>query len=421
VGRDAAIYRSVLPAVPAAGAGRAVLLTVRDGCDPVRLRSGGAASADGCLAPTVADHQVGAYGLLELPQAGAVGAVQSTGRAEVAAVAEGRGAAGWWSYGPAVESDASGQLAFPVAIAPDLRPELWITNQHPTATTQISLVMFDGNRETHRLYDDPSPLCPGATRSYDVAELAGEVPPTSGRGGSGPPMLSLRAQSFNPALGNAAPPIAGAMVLSSSVGSTAYAGFSQSPVVVLGRALRGLRDVQLRTYVPVRRSAGEPALTTLLAITAYGTGPNENQFYIDVYDRDGALLAGEIGGALQGGAATFFDLGTARLPLPASFEGFAAVRGVQGYGQLAVLAVDRPAQADRPGESVTGDRLVSRPGLLLPRVADPSVPTPTTRPTLATTPTSGTPPVRPTRPAEATATTAAHTPAPLYLPHLRND
>jgi hypothetical protein len=421
-----------LPVVwPEDQGGRAVVMNASPQCQTARLRVG-SSSADECPQARVAEAVVPPFSAIDL-------AAQRGGRpgdslylapnGGLSAAADRLDDGGWYSYGAANVAD-SAQIAFPLAVAalPGLKSELWVTNQQVTATAKIAIVMFDGNGALHKLYNDPKELCPGSSRPYDIAALAGEIPPTIGRGerGQGPPMLSLRVESENKTLA-AAPPISGLMVLKSDLGVTAYSGLPPANEVRVLQAGRRDRGLQMQAVVPgVKMNYGTPPMSTLLAIQGI-MDPSPNTVYLDIYDPQGHLVRGEvpvfIGQGLVG--AGYFDFARPRIPagdspFPQNFIGTVVVRGQQGFGIVGVVAVDRPVAVNMTQPSPV-DRLSSVTSSLLPLWPDPSAPTPTPRPTQPpATRTPGEPtPGRPTPTAVApTPTTAAPAPQRLLLPAL---
>lgn len=428
-------FAQALPVVWSDGqGGRAVVMNASAQCQTARLRAVPLVEND-CPQARSMEAAIPPYGALDISADlnARPGGSLSLGPSDALSLAADRmDATGWISYGGTNVVD-SAQIAFPLAVAalPNLKSELWVTNHNVTATTKIAIVMFDGNGKLHKLINDPEELCPGASRRYDIVALAGEIPPTTGRGGGGgqgPPMLSLRVESTNTSLPTA-PPISGLMVLQSDLGITAYNGLpAPNEIRVLQAGRRDQGGLQIQTVVSgVKIGYGTPPMTTLLAIQGV-MDPSPPSVYLDIYDQQGTLVRGEvpvfIGQGLVG--AGYFDFTKARLPgspnpLPQNFIGSVVIRGQQGYGITGVVALDRPVAipATQPGT----DRLVSFGGALLPLWPDPSAPTPTpapTRPRPTPTPSEPTP-VPPTPTAvRPTPTSAIIDRAPLFLPALMN-
>lgn len=367
--------------------------------------------------------------------AGSAVAVDSGSREPAAGLVEGPGEligrvdevsdAGWQGYDmPEYSlSEGSARLAFPLAIGPlrDQRSTLWVTNQHPTATTQVSLLMFDGNRVQHRIYNDPMPLCAGATRAYDIVDLAGEIPPTQGgRDGApaGPPLLSLRVESLN-ADTPTAPPISAVLVLESAEGITALPGLVLPTELALAQRILAGSDrpgqggpLRPLSVLPGVRTAGrDDPRATLLAIQVLNRNLQaERTAYVDLLGADGQPVAERIPVNLGVGPAGFLDLGNlpqrADASLPPGFVGTAVVYGQQGRGVLGVAALTRELAAGDAPPAPGPDRMSLALAAMLVRGPDPTVPTATPRPTF--------PPASPSPPA-ATATTPAQ-PARILLP-----
>lgn len=351
---------------------------------------------------------------------------------------------------------SGGPLAFPMAVGPmtGQSSELLITNLHVTATAKIALTMYDGNGNVHRLYNDAEELCAGATRRYDIQALAGEIPPTTGRGGGGPqrpPYLSLRAEATSAQLPDFVP-LAGSLRIQSNEGLVAYAGqyLPAEQPLFRSRIDRVDGNGSLVAVVPdVKKNYGPDQLSTYLAIMNLQAPHPENIVSIDFYDESGKLVLGGVERALT--PVAFLDTqeavkrgvnngGATPTPgpvegLPDGFRGTALVRGQRIPGTLfTVLAIEhRTTTPPGPRTPVMLAAPLSVSGsVLLPSWPDPSIPTPTPRPRVTNTPGGPTPepgtgtPSRPrltpsVTPVEATPTTAAPTPAPggkAFLPGL---
>lgn len=377
----------VLPSVwPATQGGQAMLMNVvSTGCLTVNGRVG-LGTTDTCGSSPGLQAQVPplSSGALSLPGTGN-GPRSFAGQyqGEVIPAASRQDAGGWLSYSGAAASNQAGGVAFPLAIGPlpNTQAELLVTNLNMTATANVELVMFDGNRALQRLYTDPVALCAGGTRSYDITALAGEIPATvPGRGGAaGPPMLSLRLQGTSN-LFPQAPQLAGVMVMQNGQGVTGYGGLANSPATNVMQALRRQNQyIQSWTVVPgVKKNVGTERRSTQLAIQVLGNPQAENQAVIDLYDATGAKVnTQDIMVGLGDGPAGFVDLANLppRLRIPDGFVGTAVVRGQQNRGTLGVVALER-AEGAPPG-----DTLVSWTGVILPRFPDPNAPTATPLPT----------------------------------------
>lgn len=402
--RPGAPQPAVAGYVPRAAAVRMVNLGAE--CARIDVRAGRLADSGPCQLPQTSSVAIAPGQAFDLEPAGNAPVVGLAARGEVASSVAWSGPEGAASYdGQAQGAEGSGTLAFPVAVAPLTNPraELWVTNQAPTATTQIALLMWDGNLAQHRIFNDPDPLCPGTTRRYDIAALAGTIPPTRGRAGTeGPPSLSLRVESLNPDVPTA-PPIAGVMVVGGDEGIEAYSGIASPQELAL--ANRYLRQLQGQpgmgtSYAPTNAVAdvvvrhGPERRTTFLAIQAMGVGgAAERSAVIDLYDASGALVLAGTRVQLGAGPGAIVDIG--RLagramdrPIADGFVGTALVRGEQARGALGVLAFTRPTGPDiaAPGGA---DRLTLAVAPPLLRGPDPNAPTPTpipTRPTREPTP-----------------------------------
>lgn len=385
-----------------------------EACSPPQGSALGVAAYDSAtIAPRPAGAEVATFGLAPQNQ-------NPSALSDAALVADRLDASGWVSLagrgmGPAAES----VLLFPMAVVPlpNLKSELWVTNEHVTATAQVSLLMFDGNLNLRPPYQDPVPLCPGGTRRYDIQAIAGEIPPTTGRGDQpGPPLLSLRVEATSTQLPTFVP-VSGAMRFASDLGATAYSGFIPPVELAAFRARPGMDRGGMRTEIVVpgvKRAVGDERLSTMLSVMAYSP-QTENAITIDLHDALGRPVATGIRVQMGQGPAAYLDLGALppRQGVPEGFQGTAVIRGAQNRGTLAAIALDRPAApAARPqptpiapDQANRRDRVWSYSGSLLPQWPDPSVPTPTLVPTrMAPTPTATgarptlTPEVTPTPP-----------------------
>ncbi len=320
---------------------------------------------------------------------------------------------GWYTYGLTPVIRDVRQVYFPLAAGPleGMTSELWVTNNHVTATTTINLIMTNANGQVTKLVRDDVPLCPLSTRKYDVTDLAGEIPR---QGRNGPPMLSLSVSSTNLDLPQA-PPISAAILLETSLGTAAYAGFtSLNPLAALGVGRRD--DIQGTPVIAVpgvKMAYGQPQATTALVVQAV-RGGNVTRMYIDFIDADGKLVMDDAYFAARSDGGLLIDLaqpmgkvgGGDRSRLPAGFMGTALIRPEARRATLAVLAFDHAAgdrrgptpragapsrpwweQAPDQGDQVS---LSTVGGLQLLRPPDPNAPTATTAPTRAprATPTS---------------------------------
>jgi hypothetical protein len=374
--------RQVLPAVwPAGRGGRAVALNMGTECATLNARVGAGDLSPCSATQALPPVQVPPLAAQALAVTSAGGPASITGQVQGEAIlaAEGRDASGWWSYSGAGASNEWGGVAFPLAVGPlaDTQAELYVTNVNVTATAKVELVMFDGNQGLHKLYADPTPLCAGGTRRYNVTQLAGTIPPTSGHpGAEGPPLLSLRIQGTSNQT-QQAPMLAGVMIVKNGQGVTAYGGQANSVGSQLFQAIRWLQPgFGVWTVVPgVKKNAGPDRRTTFLAMQTMGNPLTDSGAYVDLYDAQGRVVAGWVPIRLGTGPAGFLDLGSAGLHLPDGFVGTAVVRGLLNRGIMAVVAMDVAAA---PG---AGDTLVSWPGVILPRWPDPSIPTATPFPT----------------------------------------
>jgi len=426
LGRPNASLPAAAPFVPPASAVR--LVNVGAECARITVRAGRAGDEGPCQLPQPSALEIAPQQAFDLEPAGNAPVVGYGARGEVVSSVAWADAGGAATYdGQPQGAEGAGILAFPVAVTPLTNPraELWVTNQAPTATTQIALLMWDGNLAQHRIYNDPEPLCPGATRRYDIVALAGTIPPTRNRAGTeGPPVLSVRVESLNAEVATA-PPIAGVMVVGGDEGMEAYSGVQNTTEMALaGRFLRQRQDQPggLVGYAPtnvvpnVMFRHGPDQLTTFLAIQALGIGGGaENQAVIDLYDSGGALVLAGARAQMGAGPGAVVDLGRigpragSDRGLPPGFFGTAVVRGAQGRGALGVVAFTRPLRA--AGAPAAGDALTVLVAPPLLRGPDPNAPTPSPVPTRPTR--MPTEPVSPTPGGDATATPALRlTPTP---------
>jgi hypothetical protein len=380
-GRPGGAGSFVLPSVwPGSAGGHAMLMNVVTNCLTVNGRVG-LGMTDSCSTPQTLQAQLPplSSGMLSLPdQANGPAAFAGQFQGEVIPAASRQNASGWLSYSGASASNQVGGVAFPLAIGPvpSTQAELLVTNMNVTATANVELVMFDGNRGLHKLYTDPVPLCAAGTRAYDITALAGEIPATMpGRGGAaGPPMLSLRLQGTTSQLPQA-PLLAGVMVM-----QNAYGGLANSAATNVMQALRRQNQyIESWTVVPgVKKKAGPDRRSTLLAIQVIGNPQAENQALVDFYDAAGTKVnTQDLAVGLGDGPAGFVDLANLppRLQVPDGFVGTAVVRGQQNRGTLTVVALERAEAAP------AGDTLVSWTGVILPRFPNPNAPTVTPSPT----------------------------------------
>lgn len=440
---------------PATGA-QALLANVDDGCARVDARLGSAAAPPDCAAPRMASFELAPFVAAPVAAGGSpagVRAVWAAAAEETVASVGWRDADGWAAYpsiGARETENHAGRLVFPVAMAglANERTELWVSNQHPTATAQIDINMWDANGNLLRFHGDAEGICAGGTKRYDLAAIAGEVPPLGGADvppeRQGPRYLSLRVESKNLTL-PVAPPISGAVVVRGDEGVEALPGLSM-PLILSrpsgrqvaggGGAQRPRGEARTVTVVPgVMHQFGPERRTTTLAVTLIGETRVENAAAADIYDLAGNLVIAGVG--VRAGAVTgFLDLGRPmRNPgggdaqpfrLPAGFIGTVVLRSPQGraatYGAVAItrptLPGGRPAPAPASGESFTVQM-----GSVVPVFADPNAPTATpfpTRPMATATPSGGAPtapPATATAAVEATPTGSVAA-ARLWLPRL---
>jgi len=363
-------------------------------CAPVRFASRGEQPPGfECPAATTFELEVPPAGMIEL--ADPVGAPRGIGfvtRGELGASAT------WHDSDGLRAADApmfggpggGGRLAFPIAVGPleDAVSTLHVTNQHASLDARIDLIMWDGNRSLRKAYSDPEPLCPGATRTYDITELAGEIPRTTGRGDAGaPPLLSLRVEAT--AEGSSTqPPIAGVLEISSPLGVAAYAGLNLPVVIASPRGIDGrpVRTSQAGvTVIPgVMANFGPDRRSTVLAVQTVNSNVRiERQALIAFYDASGTLVGEPLRLAMGEGPAGFVDLSTyaRRFGDDATFYGTAVIQGSLGRGTIGAAALTIPAAGRAGGRPPSTDALTLVTGNFLRGEADPSLPTPTTFPT----------------------------------------
>lgn len=402
------------------------VVSVAGECAPVRAVSAPESAEGACPPATSTDFELPPFSTSRLTaDAGPARGLALLSRSEIIAATDRRSAGGWASASaPVLTGGAtSGQIAFPVAVGPvtDARTTLWVTNQHVTATAQIDLLMWDGNGSLRVPFADPTPLCAGSTRAYDINAIAGEIPPTTGRGdAAGPPLLSLRVESTGYGI-ETAPPIGAQLEIESPSGTAAYAGLSYPTILGIAARLGAGGDRPITrgfargiTIVPgVMVNFGPERRSTMLAIQVLNSNAMaERQARIDLYDLSGALVVADVRVPLGIGPAGFLDLSTIAGRLGdsarAGFLGTAVVRGGQNQGTLGVVALTRQtAPSDRGGSTIEGDQLTLAQGSIVLFETDPSIPTPTPLPTRAgptATPTPGPDEPTPTMPADERST-----------------
>ncbi|MEO8084828.1 MAG: hypothetical protein ABI780_13475, partial [Ardenticatenales bacterium] len=403
----------VLAYAPASG-GQTLLTNADAECARVDVRSGVEGSAPSCTLPAPSTLSVAPYVAVPLPPAGG-----QTGSRVVAAYAAGEtiGSASWredegWGAYSAVglrELQTYGSvLAFPLAMAglTHERSELWVTNLNPTATAQIDINMWDGNGALLRFHGDAEGICPGGTKRYDIASMAGDIPPVGGTDvpieRQGVKFLSLRVASKNLALATA-PQIAGAIILRGDEGVEAVPGMAL-PLILSRPSGRQITEGGQRprgeamsvTVIPnVMNQYGPEHRTTTIAVTLIGNPNAENGAVADIYDAAGALVVSGI--AVRGATSTaYLDLsrpmralgGQADPPtqpfrLPAGFVGTVVLRASQGRGAtFGAVAITRPTQPNgKPMPApASGEAFDVRIGSIVPLFVDPTVPTRTPLP-----------------------------------------
>ncbi len=453
-GRRGALSQA-LPYAPASGA-QVAIANVDGACARVDARIGGTVAPPACTPPRTATFELAPLAVGPVAAGGAPAGVRavwaSAAEETVGSVAwqDGDGWAAYPSLGPRETENHAGRLAFPVAMAglANERSELWVSNLHPTATAQIDINMWDANGNLLRFHGDSDGICAGGTKRYDLAAIAGEVPPLGGADvppeRQGPRYLSLRVESKNLSLATA-PPIAGVVILRGDEGVEAVAGMSLPLLLsrpsgrqVGGATQRPRGEARTVTVVPgVMHQFGPDRRTTTIAVTLIGETRVENAAAADIYDEDGALVIAGVG--VRAGATTgYLDLGRPlRAPgggsdapaqgfrLPAGFRGTVVLRSPQGraatFGAVAIhrptLMGGRPAPAPASGESVSVEV-----GSIVPVFSDPNAPTATpfpTRPPATPTGAASTPPTASATPrGEATPTAAPAATVRLWLPRL---
>ncbi len=408
---------------------RVSVVNASSDCAQIRSLLGPESMGDACVGPTVDMSELPPFSSGWLTRGtGPAHGLALSGRGEVIASADQLDSSGWKNASAQVLTGgaSSGQIAFPLAVGPlaDSKTTLWVSNQHPTATAQIDLLMWDGNGSLRIPYSDAEPLCPGSTRAYDINALAGVIPPTTGRGdAAGPPLLSLRVESTGYGI-DTAPPIAAQLEIESPAGTAAYSGLTYPSIVgIAGRLTEGDRPIARGfargiTLVPgVMVNVGPERRSTVLAIQVLNQNPMaERQARIDIYDLTGRLVVGDVAVQLGTGPAGFLDLSTIAGRIGdagrAGFVGSAVVRGGQNQGTLGVVALTRPTAAlDRGGAVLEGDQLTLAQGNIVLFELDPSLPSPTPLPTR-----SGPTATATTPPDEPTPTAPVDTPLVVLLP-----
>jgi hypothetical protein len=387
--------------------------------------AGGTVEGSDCPTPLQSRWNVPAYDATDLKLdfgSAEVGSLTMVGTApqqgqppavltDLLATADRLDASGWLSYDrtPLLTANA-GSIAFPMAVAPldNLKSELWVSNHNVTATVTVNLLMFDGNQAIHQSYTDPVGLCPGATRRYNIQEIAGEIPPSNpprGGGQAGPPVLSLRVEATSPVLQNFAP-ISGVMVFSSATGVTAYRGLNVPAELqaLRGRAESDRTGPTSAVVLPgVKKAYGADRMTSFVMAMMLVGAQAENAITVDFYDSAGKPVVVGFTRAMGQGPAAYFDLRDVVVPargdaqaqrLPDGFIGTAVIRGQQNRGQMGAMAVERPLpggatrplaadgpNSDSPSQNTPRDTLISYGGALLLQWPDPDAPaTPTNVP-----------------------------------------
>jgi hypothetical protein len=325
---------------------------------------------------------------------------------ELAAIFESNTHAGSYAFSAVPTFGGAGELYFPLAVGPFTSPltELVVTNQHVTATATIEITMFDGTGRVHKLYTDAQGLCPRASRTYNITELAGEIP-TSGRGGG--PYLSLRVNGLASGL-DRSPPLAGTLRTTTSVGTAAYTGLSGVNVFTTLGGRQGLPGTPLLVVQGVKVGVGNPAVTTGLAVMSLRAGGGQAQLHADFYDKAGQLVLHDgyvrvpAYGALLDLSRGVENLAGERLRLPDAFEGVVVLRPDNPRAAVGVVAFHYPLRSGAgPRVDQAADALDAFPAQLLLRGADPDLPTATptaTRPPTGTATQPGEPTGTPTEP-----------------------
>ena len=412
-----------LASVPAGREGRLRVVNASADCATIENRTGLPSETADCRPPRPAIDALGAFAARDL--------AADFGSAEMAALTQLRSGSqptDLLALGSGIDLRApelwlrqtattlgtadSRILAFPLAISPieGSSSELWVSNAHVTATVQINLAMSDGNGQVIRNFNDPIGLCPGATRVYDILDLAGEIPPT-GRGAAAEPYLSLRVEGTSSQISEFAP-IAGTLIVRQPGSGFAYAGLNLPFEANVIRPRRDQTDGAnaIAAVLPgLKLRYGPERLTSFVAIAGLGSVAGDNAVTIDFYDADGNLVVTNFQRPLR--PVAFFDLTQVVLRdgggqrLPDGFVGTAVIRGQRNPGAaFGAIALERPAAGDRP--AAAGSPAVHAYASQLIRLwPDPDAPTPTPGPTRALpTPTSQTPPAtdEPTPTGEAT-------------------
>lgn len=424
-----------LAAIPA-GEGRLRVVNASADCATIENRIGLPSATDDCQPARPTVEALGAFGSRDLaPGFGSAEMAALTqlrsGRQPSDLLALGSGidlrTADLWLRQTATTLSAAESriLAFPLAISPveGSTSELWVSNAHVTATVQINLAMSDGNGQVIRNYNDPVGLCPGASRVYDILDLAGEIPPT-GRGAAAEPYLSLRVEGTSSQISDFAP-IAGTLIVRQPGGGFAYGGLNLPFEASVIRPRRDQNDGSnaIAAVLPgLKLRYGPERLTSFVAVAGLGNVAGDNAVAIDFYDTDGNLVVTNFQRPLR--PVAFFDLTQVVLRdgggqrLPDGFVGTAVIRGQRNPGAaFGAIALERPAAGDRQGAG-GGPAVHAYASQLIRLWPDPDAPTPTAGPTRALpTPTSQTPPAtdEPTPTGEATRPVA---PGSIWLPLL---
>lgn len=290
----------------------------------------------------------------DLPASSSKGAYSFTTNRPTVGLASHMGPDGWYSLPLSIAGAETRQSYFPLAagLVEGLTSELWVANQHMTATTTIDIFMLDGVGGLHKLITDPVPLCARATRVYDITALAGTLPP----GRRGPSMLTLHVTSTNLTL-PVAPAIGAGLILRSGGDAAAYAGFDGSSPLLnfTGGRDRTFPGTPVVAVEGVHRNVGQPASTTVMAVQSVRTGGNNTQVFVDFYDQSGTLVVHDAYFAAQGDGAAVIHLGRPMMPvgggdpmeLPDGFVGTALIRPQQPRETLGVLSFDLPAGVPR--------------------------------------------------------------------------
>ena len=335
-------------------------------CLTVRAATVPASDGSLCEPPSFATIELPAFSAGEITHGdGVPNGLTLVARGEAIAATSLRDGGGWTNaqVKDLAGTTTSGQIAFPMAVGPldDAQTTLWVSNHHPTATAQIDILMWDGNRSLRVPFADDLPLCAGATRSYDITALAGEIPGTTGRGdATGPPLLSLRVESTGYGI-KIAPPIAARLEIQSDAGKAAYSGLRFPPIMGIAARVAAGSDRPVRgqargiSVVPgIMVNFGPERRTTVLALQTLDANPMaERQARINFYDLSGRLVAENIAVQIGIGPAGFIDLGTLAGRLGdagrAGFVGTAVIRGNQNRGTVGAVALTRSTLAGDSG------------------------------------------------------------------------